>query len=121
MVDIANNPMIQFNKMIVKVPEAGPNIGTNIHKVCVILTALNLLQAYSISPEDYEYVNDVYDNPMKYKSLDPKLHKLASAAADAIMNTKQNDSEYHAFMSKFNGMLMRLYDGLNELHSVTLK
>ena len=95
-------------------PLDGQAILANVDKAVCILAFINTFQASSISPEEYDLVNAVYDTMSDYPKVLPDLEKLlvkvvmqAARSYNALLNADADEV-------KLNGFIEDLYQGLIE-------
>ena len=105
--------MQQFNQHMLQVHQGGANMVANTHKAIVILATLNTVQAFSITPEQYELVNDIYDKPMNYPVLNDEVRDLFQLAL-ASMTSNHSSEHFDILLTTMSGHFHKLYDGLVE-------
>ena len=105
--------MEQFNRHMIVNQQNGAIIADNVHKAIVIIATLNTVKAFSVSPEQYEMVNDVYANPTAHQALNDELRTIYHEAI-ASMTASHSDEEFDKLLITTTKHFGKLYDGLVE-------
>ena len=105
--------MKKFNDFMILHHQGGANMVDNTHKAIVIIATLNTVKAFSVSPEQYEMVNDVYANPTNYPVLNGELRAIYREAI-ASMTASHSDEEFDKLLTTTTKHFGKLYDGLVE-------
>ena len=95
-------------------PVDGQSILTNVDRAVVILAFINTYTASSISPEDFELVNSVYDTMSDYPNVLPDLEKLLVKVVMEAASSPQCRTHNKEDEDKLNGFIEDLYCGLVE-------
>ena len=95
-------------------PVDGKNILANVDKAVIILAMTNVYKDASVSPEEYELLNSVYDTMSDYKDLLPELQDILIRVCIAAAQSSWKDSDYKSAEEKLDGFIEDLYDGLIE-------
>ena len=105
--------MQQFNQHMSQCYQGGANMVANTHKAIVVLATLNAVQAFSVTPEQYELVNDIYEKPMNYPVLNDEVRDLFQLAL-ASMTNNHSSEHFDILLTTMSGHFHKLYDGLVE-------
>lgn len=105
--------MEQFNRHMIVNQQNGAIIADNVHKAIVIIATLNTVKAFSVSPEQYEMVNDVYANPTAHQALNDELRTIYHEAI-ASMTASHSNEEFDELLTTTTKHFGKLYDGLVE-------
>ena len=105
--------MQQFNQHMSSCYQGGANMVANTHKAVVVLAALNTVQAFRVTPEQYALVNHVYEMPMNYPVLNDEVRDLFQLAL-ASMTNNHSSEDFDTMLTTMYGHFHKLYDDLVE-------
>lgn len=95
-------------------PVDGKNILANVDKAVIILAMTNVYKDASVSPEEYELLNSVYNTMSDYKDILSELEDILIRVCIAVAKSSHKDGGDIMADEKLDGFIEDLYDGLIE-------